>query len=245
MKKLPILILLVTLCVFGCSGTMNQNKSKENLDSTAKQPTLQDNEHIYWVNSLKAKCVGVAPRLCLQIQKGDKLNSEGWELFYAAISGFEYEPGYIYKIVVKEEAIPSQQVPADGSSIRYTLIKVLEKQLDSKLRLHDIWALESIESKDLSLEGRQKRPQLEINLQKMNIVGNDGCNNFTGNIQNIDLEKITFGPIATTRKICPDMSVPNKFHQHINQVQAYSIKGLKLYLYDNQGNELFGFKKID
>jgi heat shock protein HslJ len=79
----------------------------------------------------------------------------------------------------------------------------------------------------------------------MKISGNDGCNNFTGGFENIDLEKIAFGTIAVTRKICPDMSIPNKFHQHINHVRTYAIKGLKLYLYDNQGNELFGFKKID
>ncbi|MCK5739526.1 META domain-containing protein, partial [bacterium] len=75
--------------------------------------------------------------------------------------------------------------------------------------------------------------------------GNDGCNSFTGGIKTVDSEKLTFGPIAATRMACPNMDIPNKFNQHINRVQTYSVKQLKLYLYDLQGTELFVFKKID
>jgi heat shock protein HslJ len=235
----------MTFVVFSCSNTDHSIKSKENSSPTSNHSTLQDNEYIYWVNSLKAECVGVAPMQCLQIQKGNELNTDVWELFYDTIKGFKYEQGFIYKIIVKEEPIPSNQIPADGSSKRYILIKVLEKQLDGKIRLHDIWALESIKSKQLNLGDRQKRPRLEINLQKMIISGNDGCNNFFGGIENIDSEKLIFSNIAVTRKACIDMDIPNRFHQHINNIQTYSIKDMKLHLFDNQGNELFGFKKID
>jgi heat shock protein HslJ len=182
---------------------------------------------------------------CLQIQKGEELHSDGWELFYAPISGFEHEQGYIYKIAVKEEPIPPEQIPADGSSNSYTLIEVLDKQIDGKLSLYDIWVLESIKGNRLNLKGTEKRPQLEINLKKMRISGNDGCNNFTGGITNVDSQELTFGPIAATRKACIDMDIPDRFHQNINNVQSYSIKDLKLYLFDKEGNELFVLKKTD
>jgi len=245
MIRLSILILFLTFFLFSCSNTDHSIKSKENSSSTYNHGTLQDNEYIYWVNSLKAECVGVGPMQCLQIQKGNELNTDGWKHFYDTIKGFNYEQGFIYKIIVKEEQIPSNQIPADGSSKRYTLIKVLKKQRDGKINLHDIWALETIRSKQLNLGDRQIRPQLEINLQKMKISGNDGCNNFVGGIEIIDSEKLIFSTIAVTKKFCADMDIPDRFHQNINIVQTYSIKDLKLYLFDKQGNELFGFKKID
>ena len=79
----------------------------------------------------------------------------------------------------------------------------------------------------------------------MRISGDDGCNNFTGGIKAIDSNKIMFGTIAVTRKACIDMDIPNRFQQNINNVQTYSIEDLKLYLFDDQGDELFAFKKID
>ena len=38
--------------------------------------------------------------------------------------------GYLYKIEVEEEQLDPQQVPADASSIKYTLVSVLEKNED-------------------------------------------------------------------------------------------------------------------
>ena len=222
-----------------------QIKQKKNSSPSPTQITREEKECVYWVNSLKAECDGVAPVQCLQIQKGEDLQSDGWELFYAPISGFEYEQGYIFKIVVKEEPIPPEQIPADGPSKKYTLVEVLDKQIDGKLRLYDIWALENIKGDKLILDDSQKRPRLEINLQKMMISGNDGCNNFTGGIKNVDSEELMFGPIATTRKACINMDIPDRFHQNINNVQFYLIKDMTLHLFDNQGNELFVFKKID
>jgi len=60
-------------------------KASENTPSPQAKPA---NEVIYWVNSLKAPCVGVAPMQCLQVQTGEQLNSDGWQHFYSSIEGF-------------------------------------------------------------------------------------------------------------------------------------------------------------
>ncbi len=120
MKKVLFLILLTAFCLSGCLAARNPNHL-----------TLQPNEYIYWVNSSKVDCTGVGPMRCLQVQKGDDLASDSWEFFYSNISGFKYEPGYLYKIIVKEESIPSNERVADGSSIKHTLIKVLDKRSDN------------------------------------------------------------------------------------------------------------------
>jgi heat shock protein HslJ len=245
MTKLQILLLVISFCVFSCSTSYSSSKAKDDFSSTDSRSTLPDNEYIYWVNSLKAQCIGVAPMQCLQIQKGNEITTNNWKLFYSTIEGFDYEQGYQYKIIVKEEPVPTNQIPSDSSSIKYTLVKVLMKKLDGNMKLHDIWVLESIKGERIDLGKRQKRPQLEINLQQMKISGNDGCNNFSSPILNIDSEKLIFSNIAVTRKYCIDMDIPNRFHQNIIKVDNYSIKDKKLYLFDQLGNELFCFKKTD
>ena len=50
---------------------------------------------------------------------------ENWNLFYSQIEGFSYEPGYEYVLQVRKEKIDNP--PADGSSIRYRLVKVVSK----------------------------------------------------------------------------------------------------------------------
>ena len=242
MKNIQNVILLIACITCSCSTI--KTPAGRTVPATNKT-ALQAHEYIYWVNSLKADCVGTGPMQCLQIQKGDELTADGWQLFYDTIKGFKYKQGYIYKILVKEESVPSEQVPADTSSKKYTLVKVLIKKVDSTLRLYNIWALESIEGEELNLTKGQERPRLEINLKKMAVVGNDGCNDFLGRIAIADSKKLIFGAIAVTMKDCFNMAIPDRFHRHINNVRSYEIKGLKLYLFDSQGNELFRFKKID
>jgi hypothetical protein len=83
--------------------------------------------YTYWVNSSRVPCMGVAPMECLQIRKGD---DPAWQLFYSDIEGFEYEPGYLYRLRVREEKRDPESVPADASSIRFVLVEVVEKKPD-------------------------------------------------------------------------------------------------------------------
>ncbi|MGL6179874.1 MAG: DUF4377 domain-containing protein [Tannerellaceae bacterium] len=89
------------------------------------------NTQTFLINSEKVDCMGVAPMKCLQVKKLDKPNAE-WENMYTNIIGFDYEPGYIYKIKVKVKELDKKQVPADGSSIEYILEKVVSKEAAKK-----------------------------------------------------------------------------------------------------------------
>ncbi|MBZ2168183.1 DUF4377 domain-containing protein [Marinobacter sp. F4216] len=206
---------------------------------------LNENEVVYWVNSLKKECVGVGPMQCLQIQKGEDLEPGGWSLFYDNIAGFEYEPGYIYRLIVREDEIPPEQRPADTSSIRYTLVSVLDKEPDTKLRLNDLWVLERVGGETLVLENERMRPRMELNLHDMAVMGFDGCNNYRGAIQRVDASELVFGPLASTRKACIDMRIPAQFGANLDQVRSYTIKGTQLSLNDGEGRELLGFQKTD
>jgi len=53
------------------------------------------------VNSYKVDCTGVRPMQCLLIQEGENMVEGEWQNFYAQIDGFDYEPGFIYKLRVE------------------------------------------------------------------------------------------------------------------------------------------------
>jgi len=75
-----------------------------------------------WVEPELADCEGGAgPQECLQIAR-----SEGGEieLFYDEIEGFDFEEGTSYVIDVNVGDV--EDPPADGSSLSYTLVEVIE-----------------------------------------------------------------------------------------------------------------------
>lgn len=218
------------------------------LMSCSSLKLTSQNQQTVWINSLRVSCTGVTPMKCLQIQKGKSIEKGKWQNFYANIEGFDFEPGYIFKLSVKEEKIDPAKVPADGSSVKYTLVEVLEKNPDPKFRIHDIWALEAIDGKTVERPNdndRMQIPSIEINLTEMRIMGTDGCNNFHGSIKSIEEDELKLGPIAATMKMCYNMEIPNKFNVAINKVGTYKIENLKLYFFDEKGTELLRFKKVD
>lgn len=68
-------------------------------------------------------CVGVAPMKCMQVRN---VGSKEWLLFYNSIDGFTFVPGYFYEIEVKEIENKGN-IPADMSSYKWSLIKILKK----------------------------------------------------------------------------------------------------------------------
>jgi len=79
---------------------------------------------ILYVGSELVDCIGVAPQKCMLIKKN--LDSE-WEYFYDQIDGFEFQSGYEYKLKIKVKEIKNP--PVDSSSLAYSLVEVLEKNI--------------------------------------------------------------------------------------------------------------------
>jgi heat shock protein HslJ len=242
----PFLFIGLLLFMTAC-GQMNHNKN-------LNQQITDSQEHIYWVNSWQRTCQGVGERLCLQVQKVNQDNQEqpdikNWPLFYAPIKGFDYQIGHVYQIKVQETRLPSAQVPADASSIRYELIEILRKTHDDTIRLHDIWALTEIQGKpiDRSLlsQNRQEVPSLEFNLSTMQVYGTDSCNRLSGGIEKLGQGKIEFGALAGTLMACQNMELADAFQKRLAQVKHYELSDLNLRLLDNDKKPLLQFKKVD
>ncbi|SUC31541.1 Uncharacterised protein [Providencia rettgeri] len=60
---------------------------------------------------------------CMKVKENP---SDDWQLFYSSIQGFEYQPGFSYTLQVKQFDVPNP--PADAPSIRYELVKIVEKK---------------------------------------------------------------------------------------------------------------------
>jgi hypothetical protein len=76
-----------------------------------------------WIGAETRTCTGVVEMQCM-LYKENKNQTE-WFNFYDNIEGFAYEKGYLYELEVKVEDIKNP--PADASSKRYTLVRVVSK----------------------------------------------------------------------------------------------------------------------
>ena len=114
--------------------------------------------------------------------------------------------------------------------------------------LHDIWALKEISFNGLPAEtdfSEIKTPVLELHIKDKKIYGNDGCNAIFGNIEKLDGNSISFGKIGGTKMACPNMVIPTAYTKALHDARRYERKGLRLYFYNAEGEELLNFLKVD
>jgi hypothetical protein len=89
---------------------------------SACQNDLAKAGEILYVDSKLVDCVGVVPQKCMLVRSNE---GDRWEFFYDQISGFQYEAGHSYKLLIK--IIKVDNPPQDASSLRYELIEIIEK----------------------------------------------------------------------------------------------------------------------
>ena len=182
-------------------------------------------------------------RQCLSISRNQSLDSATWEFLYTNIAGFQFEPGYFQKIKIKETHLDKNTIPADGSSVVYSLKKTLEKKIDPRFALHAIWVADRIFGQPIS--EKTPAPRMEINPLKMQFNGTDSCNRTMGEIKSLTTSKITFGSVAATKMFCEWMDTATNYNQAIHNTKRYIATAIELTFFDEKGNETIHFKKKD
>jgi len=76
---------------------------------------------ILYVDSKLTDCVGVGPQKCMLVREN---SDSDWQMFYDRIEGFDYQEGVQYQLEVMITNV--ENPPADSSSLKYTLIEILE-----------------------------------------------------------------------------------------------------------------------
>ena len=88
-------------------------------------------------------------------------------------------------------------------------------------------------------------PRLEVNTSEMKIYGNDGCNDYFGTLKDLTETGLAIENIGSTRKMCPDMEIPERYKQALLKVRTYTFNEQILILKDANGNEMLAFMKVD
>ncbi len=93
-------------------------------DVTATQSTTSPDENTtrLWVGPETADCVGESPRTCMLVSE---TGPRDYEFFYDGIEGFTHTAGTSY--VIDVEVTQVEDPPADGSSLAYRLVRVVEE----------------------------------------------------------------------------------------------------------------------
>ena len=112
-------------------------------------------------------------------------------------------------------------------------------------RINDIWVLESINGKGFDATGFSKgAPRLEFSLREKRVIGQAGCNEFSGAAE-IQGKKIKFGMFRSTKMACEQLTFERNFMNLVNnQTVGYSIAPGKLTLQLNK-DSVFVYKKVD
>lgn len=103
------------------------------------------------------------------------------------------------------------------------------------------WQLSALGDDILDADGEQS-PYLTLN-NEGKVLGHAGCNSLNGSYQQ-DGETLSFGPIATTRKACPEMEGEQAFLQALKATSRFRIDGELLTLFDDNNQPLAGFQAI-
>jgi heat shock protein HslJ len=206
------LIIILALTISSCSST----------------------KHIYIADHL-VDCEGAGPQKCMLTK--DKI-VDNWSNFYDQIEGFTYEEGYEYLLGVKVKKIKNP--PADGSSLKYTLVEVYEKKKNEiPITIDNKWVITSMEGIDLSTV--ENKPTILLDGANKKISGFAGCNNYFGEYDP-ENKNMGFSKMGMTRKMCPDMTVENTFMNNMRNVKMMGIDQDKLLFYDNNQKVIISCK---
>ncbi|MGJ8664763.1 MAG: DUF4377 domain-containing protein [Patiriisocius sp.] len=191
-----------------------------------------------WVSGSKVECDAGAGKIqCLQIHKGENIDNPKWENFYSTIEGFTFEKGFLKKIEVKEEQVKNP--PADASSIKYTLVKELKKQVDFKAQIDGKWRLARLNGNPINR--MVKLPEMLIKSNEMQVSGTGGCNNYSGEIKKLTSTSIELGPIISTKMACINENIEQEYFEALNTVSTYKIEKNELSFLNSEGNEALFF----
>ncbi len=158
-------------------------------------PAPESEEVTLFIGPVLVDCEGEGPQKCMLIKE----DPEGdYQYFYDQIEGFEYEEGFVYELQVKKE--PVENPPAGASSIKWTVIEVVDKQVSLE---GNLWGLKTVA--DAAGQLVDVLPGTEVTAEFLNgqVAGSAGCNNYFGSYE-MSGNSLSIGTVGMTGMFCAD-----------------------------------------
>ena len=193
--------------------------------------TSCDTTKTIYVGPSLVDCEGASTQKCMQVKEAKE---DDWTLFYDQIEGFDYKEGYTYKMDVTVNKVKNP--PADGSLLKYKLIKLIYQELsenktDIAQSLEGSWKVESI----VGLKLLATQPSMTF--KEGQLSGNAACNRY-GTSFKIEGNSISFGLPIATKMMCSNMKIEKAFFSCLSQAASYKILNDKLIIYSKDQTEL-------
>ena len=197
----------------------------------------QTRDEVWIVADSRVDCTGAAQMKCLQVKKPQ---DEKWTRLYQNVEKFNYADGYTYVVRVKVETVANP--PADASKLKYTLKKILNRELTgttANANIGDekplwgsaelngkVWQLRAIDGAAVNSD----RATFSFDFDKNRVGGNGGCNGFGGTLTETG-DGIKISQIISTKMFCENGSdVENRYFSALEKVTKYQIREGKLQL---------------
>lgn len=195
-----------------------------------------------WVSGVKTECTeGAGTMQCLNIQNGEELDAQPWQKLNSEIKNFQFEEGYLKKIKVSKTKSVRANVPADASSLQYSMVKELRKIPDTRLDLKGSWVLANMDGKPLNR--MIVLPTLDFDVSKMQFSGNGGCNTYSGEIAMLEAKHMKLGDMLKTAMECANENIEGNYLKKLATADHYSVKGEILTMYNKYGENILSFFK--
>jgi heat shock protein HslJ len=244
---LVLLAALAMLFVVACSPTGGQEPIVAEPTTGAEEVEGQTEMKTLYVGPELVDCTGVAPMKCMQVKEDP--NGE-WQLFYNQIEGFTFEPGFTYELSVNVETIANP--PADGSSLRYTLVEVVSKTAAAEAPATEAGGLQGVRWVLVSylnaagetvaaLADREVTAEFRPDGQ---MGGSAGCNQYFASYT-VDGDALTIGQAGSTMMACmPEevMQQEAQFLSLLTTAATYRIDGEQLHIIDAAGQTVLIFE---
>jgi heat shock protein HslJ len=192
-------------------------------------------EKTIYVGPYQVDCTGVAPQKCLLVKEDPK---DDWTFYYDRIDGFDAQEGYEYELRIMEEKV--KDPPADASSIRWTLLEVLNKTRSLE---GTTWVLDAYLNSEDVLVSALAGSTATVRFQEGQAGGNASCNSYFGSYQ-VRGDKLTVDVGGMTEMYCqPEelMAQERDFTAALNRSTSYLIAEDKLQIEDVGGNPILTF----
>lgn len=210
-------------------------------------PELSGTETItLYVGPELVDCVGVAPRQCMQV----KYSPDGqWQNFFDPISGFDFESGYEYELLVEKSVV--ENPPADASKFTYKLLEIVSKMpvtptpgaVTTAPDLEGVvWQLQSMADASGETVDAMTDVLLTATFNNGQLSGNGGCNTYFGTYA-ADASSLTIKPAGTTMMACAEdvMAQEQAYMAALATSASYKVTGDKLEIMNADGTVVLTF----